>query len=183
MVLQTLVIGTIVPFLVLFGVRSLHLPPQKYALLTLAIGEVSVLLLVPFGKLADKLAQLPLLTVAFLIASMSITLLSLSRSWQQALMPASMFGTSYATVFPTLNAMFVDAVPRWLRSRASGLLTAIEVSGTAVGPLLGAISWQFTGNSGHFATSAIVTFFLSAYFSCGGATRLSVVEFPTRFDR
>ncbi|GMA48790.1 hypothetical protein GCM10025857_01470 [Alicyclobacillus contaminans] len=164
MLLQTLVIGTITPFLALFGVRSLHLYPWEYALLLLGIGTITVVLLIPFGKVSDKLGQLPMLTFAFLACALSVMALALSQSWKQAIIPAALFGTGFGAIFPTWNALFMNALPHRLHSRAVGLFTAIEDSGTALGPLLGALSWQYIGYSGPFWLAGLVMLFLSAYF-------------------
>jgi DHA1 family multidrug resistance protein-like MFS transporter len=164
MLLQTMVIGTITPFLALFGVRSLHLYPREYALLLLAIGALTILLMIPLGNLSDRMGQLPMLTIAFFVSALSIALLAFSRSWQQALIPAAIFGAGFGAVFPTWNALFIDAVPHWLHSRAIGLFTAIEDSGTVLGPLIGALSWQYIGYSGPFLMAGLVMLFLSAYF-------------------
>jgi DHA1 family multidrug resistance protein-like MFS transporter len=164
MLLQTMVIGTITPFLALFGVRSLHLHPREYALLLLAIGAVTVLLMIPLGQISDRMGQLPMLTIAFFVSAVSISLLAFSHSWVQALIPAAIFGAGFGAVFPTWNALFIDAVPHWLHSRAIGLFTAIEDSGTVLGPLLGALSWQYIGYAGPFLMAGMVMLFLSAYF-------------------
>jgi MFS family permease len=164
MLLQTLVIGTVTPFLALLGVRSLHLHPWAYALLLLAIGTATVLLLIPFGKISDRMGRLPMLTIAFFACALSIVLLAFSRSWELAIIPAAIFGAGFGAVFPIWNALFMDAVPHWLHSRAIGLFTAIEDSGTVLGPLIGALSWQYIGYSGPFLMAGMVMLILSAYF-------------------
>ncbi|MCL6516973.1 MFS transporter [Alicyclobacillus sp.] len=174
MVLQTLVIGTITPFLALFGVRSLHLHTWTYALFLIAIGGITVLLLIPFGRVSDRFGRLPVLSVALLVSATGVILLALCRSWQRALVPAVLFATGFGAVFPTWNALFMDAVPHWLHSRAVGLFTAVEDSGTALGPFLGGLTWQTLGPSGPFLLAAAVMFFLSVYFLAWWRQRLRV---------
>jgi MFS family permease len=133
-------------------------------LFLLAIGAMTVLLLIPFGKISDRMGQLPMLTIAFFVCALSIVPLAFSRSWGQALIPAAIFGAGFGAIIPTWNALFIDAVPHWLHSRAIGLFAAIEDSGTVFGPLIGALSWQYIGYSGPFLMAGMVMLFLSAYF-------------------
>jgi MFS family permease len=120
--------------------------------------------LIPFGKISDRMGRLPMLTIAFFACALSIVLLAFSRSWAHALIPAAIFGAGFGAVFPIWNALFMDAVPHWLHSRAIGLFTAIEDSGTVLGPLIGALSWQYIGYSGPFLMAGMVMLILSAYF-------------------
>ncbi|SFU34204.1 Major Facilitator Superfamily protein [Alicyclobacillus macrosporangiidus] len=164
MVLQTLVIGTITPFLALFGVRSLHLHTWAYALFLIATGAITVALLIPLGRVSDRMGKLPVLSIAFLASAAGVAVLSMCRSWERALVPAAVFAAGFGAVFPTWNALFMDAVPHWLHTRAVGLFTAVEDSGTALGPFIGGLAWQGLGASGPFLVAAAVMMLLSVYF-------------------
>ncbi|CAM3935085.1 MFS transporter [Alicyclobacillus pomorum] len=165
MLIQTLIIGTVSPYLALFAVKSLHLHPEQYALLLIGIGVMTVCLLIPFGKVSDKLGRLPLLCAAFFTSSCSIVALAISHTWGQAFIPGVMFGVSFGVVFPAWNALFMEAVPHWLHTRAVGLFTSIEDSGTALGPLVGALSWQYIGPTGPFLLSGSLMALLAVYFA------------------
>lgn len=164
MVLQTAVIGTITPFFAPFALYALHLPPERYALFFLGIGAIAFLVLLPFGKISDKLGRLPLLTGAFVLASAGAFGLSGAQHLRAAILPAIAFATAYGAVFPVWNAFFADHVPGWMRDRAVGVLTAVEDAGTAVGPLVGGIAWNWMGAPGPFVVAGSMMGVLAIYF-------------------
>ena len=165
MVLQTAIIGTIVPFLSVFSGNVLHLVSIQYVIYLVAIGAITFVLLIPLGKLADQFGRLPLLTIAFLLASGCTFIIGVTHNWHTALPPSVGFALSYAAIFPAWNALFVSSVPTRLRTRAIGLFTAVEDSGTVFGPLIGSLAWHYIGPRGPLWSASASMMLLALYFA------------------
>ncbi len=90
--------------LILFKKIKVFLPPM--VIQTMVIGTIT-----PFGKISDRIRRLPLLTIAFLISSLSILSLAECHTWGKALIPSTFFGASLGAVFPAWNALFLNSVP------------------------------------------------------------------------
>lgn len=111
MILQTLAAGLLVPVLPSFASEYLALDYSAYSIVLLGGGLMTVLLLIPMGRLADKWGHKWLLVAGFGALAACLGLLVYSRQMISTMLLALGFGAAYAAVLPAWNAIQSYFVP------------------------------------------------------------------------
>lgn len=137
MFVQMLALGMILPVLVPFARQVLHLTQPEYGLMLLAGGTVTVLCLVPVGRMVDRLGSKVPLVIGFLLAAAAVLLLVGGRGEGDLLWRVALLGLSYALILPAWNGLTVGKIAENRRGLLLGVFMAIEGVGIAVGPLIG----------------------------------------------
>jgi DHA1 family multidrug resistance protein-like MFS transporter len=157
MFVQMLALGMILPVLVPFARVHLHLASQaEYGLLLLAGGAVTVVFLVPMGRLVDRTGSKAPLVVGFALAAAALVLLAFSRRGQGLLWCVLALGFAYALVLPAWNGLTVGQIDADRRGVLLGLFMAIEGLGIAAGSAAGGALYGVHFRAPFFATAAIL---------------------------
>ena len=161
---QTLTLGLFLPILTLFAQDVLHLGPVGYAELLFGAGGVAVLLMVPLGRLADRVGVRAPLVVGFALAAVAVALLGGSRSLAAALGFGALAALAYALILPAWNSLLASVAPGGAEGSLWGVFMSIEGLGLAVGPVLGAQAWQAMGTRGPFLVGAAVLGAMAVFY-------------------
>lgn len=145
MFLQTLAAGLLLPVMPVFARSMLNLNHNEYGLLLSAGGAATVLLLIPMGKIADKIGLKTVLSTGFLITAASIGMLSLVGNKGNVYYLVILMGISYAAVLPAWNSLLARAIPPERQATGWGVFATVEGLGVAVGPALGGMVGRWLG--------------------------------------
>lgn len=158
--LQAFAIGLMTPVVTLFAHSELHVSPNQFSLLLIAGGGITVLALIPAGKLVDRIGTTAFLNVGFLLAAVSLAMFSQIRSLPLAFCAVVLVGISYALILPAWNAFLAKQVPKGERGTVWGLFLTLQGSGMVAGPVLSGKLWDSVGHGVPFLASAIVMLLL-----------------------
>lgn len=154
--LQALAIGLMTPVVTLFTRAELHVTPTQFSMLLVAGGGITVLALIPSGKLVDRIGTTVFLNIGFLLAAGSLTLFSLVRWLPLSFVAVALIGISYALILPAWNAFLAQQIPKGERGTVWGLFLTLQGSGMVVGPVISGKLWDTVGHSSPFLASAVV---------------------------
>jgi MFS family permease len=173
MFVQTLSLGILVPVLVPFAKEELGLPQPQFGLLLVAGGAVTVALLLPMGRLADRYGFRPFLVIGFALAGISAHFVGRSADGMGVLPLVLLLGASYATILPAWNGVMAGAVPEQVRATFMGLFMTVEGLGLALGPALGGAIWTLVGHRAPFDASSMVLVAMAAIYTFIPVERLA----------
>nr|WP_228100866.1 MFS transporter [Paenibacillus donghaensis] len=154
--LQSFVIGLLSPVITLYVQNELHISPNMYNLLLIAGGGITVLALIPCGKLIDRFGTRPFLNTGFLLAAFSLSIFSMVHSLVLVFVFVCIVGISYAMILPGWNTFVAHLVPKGERGTVWGFFLTLQGSGMVVGPIVSGQLWDRVGHSSPFLASAIV---------------------------
>jgi MFS family permease len=154
--LQSFVIGLLSPVITLYVQNELHLSPNMYSLLLIAGGGITVLALIPCGKLIDRFGTRPFLNTGFLLAALSLLIFSMVHSLVLVFVFVCIVGISYAMILPGWNTFVAHLVPKGERGTVWGFFLTLQGSGMVVGPVVSGQLWDRLGHAAPFFASAIV---------------------------
>ncbi len=158
--LQAFAIGLMTPVVTLFARTELHVSPNQFSLLLIAGGGITVLALIPAGKLVDRIGTTVFLNIGFLLAAFSLALFSQVRWLPLAFIAVALVGISYALILPAWNAFLAKQVPKGERGTVWGLFLTLQGSGMVAGPVISGRLWDHVGHGVPFLMSAIVMLML-----------------------
>lgn len=156
MYVQTATLGLLLPVAALYARRVLGLAPREYGLLLLGGGGVTVLLLRPIGRLADRLGSRPLLVTGFALAAVGLFSLTLVRSFPILVLLSGLVGAAYAMILPAWSSLLAERVPEEHRGALWGFFMTVEGLGLATGPVIGGRLWETVGPASPFRVAAAV---------------------------
>ncbi|KWX73900.1 MFS transporter [Paenibacillus jilunlii] len=154
--LQAFAIGLMTPVVTLFARSELHVTPNQFSLLLIAGGGITVLALIPAGKLVDRIGTTVFLNIGFLLAAGSLAFFSQVRWLPLAFVAVALVGISYALILPAWNAFLAKQVPKGERGTVWGLFLTLQGSGMVAGPVISGKLWDSVGHSTPFLASAFV---------------------------
>lgn len=154
--LQAFAIGLMTPVVTLFTRSELHLTPNQFSLLLIAGGGITVLALIPAGKLVDRIGTSLFLNIGFLLAACSMALFSQVRWLPLVFVAVGLVGISYALILPAWNAFLAKQVPKGERGTVWGLFLTLQGSGMVVGPVLSGKLWDSVSHNAPFLASSLV---------------------------
>ncbi|WP_068616700.1 MFS transporter [Paenibacillus tuaregi] len=154
--LQSFAVGLLTPVITLYVRTVLHLSPASYSALMVVGGGITVIGLIPIGKLADRYGTKWFLHIGFLLAAVSVGLFSMNRSIQILWLLVILIGISYAFILPTWDTMISHMLPSGEKGAIWGLFLTIQGSGMVFGPMVSGKLWDLFGPGSPFMTSAIV---------------------------
>jgi len=156
MFVQMLALGIVLPVMVPFARGHLHLTQPEYGLLLLAGGAVTVLCLLPLGRVVDRWGSKAFLVVGFALAGIAVALLGLGNGEGDLLWRVSLLGGSYALILPAWNGLTVGKIDAGRRGLLLGVFMAIEGLGAAVGPVVGGALYMSDFRLPFLVTAAIL---------------------------
>ncbi len=143
-------------FLVLLGQRR-GVPTALVPLLMVAMSVVYALSSYPFGKLADRMSHVTLLSLGLAVLVASDLVLALATHWGAVLIGVCLWGLHMGMTQGLLAAMVADTAPPDLRGTAYGLFNLVSGIALLASSAVAGLLWQALGAS--------ATFFAGAAFS------------------
>ena len=143
-------------FLVLLGQRR-GVPTALVPLLMVAMSVVYALSSYPFGKLADRMSHVTLLSLGLAVLVASDFVLALATHWGAVLIGVCLWGLHMGMTQGLLAAMVADTAPPDLRGTAYGLFNLVSGIALLASSAVAGLLWQALGAS--------ATFFAGAAFS------------------
>jgi DHA1 family multidrug resistance protein-like MFS transporter len=137
MFFQTFSLGMLLPNLLPYAVGKLGLSELQYYLLLLVGGGIVVLFMNPVGRLTDRLGPRIFLVSGFLLAAISLWVLSACGNAFNIWVIVIFIGLSYALIQPAWNSVLAASIPPGQRGVLMGLFMSIEGLGFALGPAFG----------------------------------------------
>jgi MFS family permease len=161
---QTLAISMLVPLLFPF-IRGVYgLDQTAYGFLILVVGAITIALMVPVGKLVDRLGYRLFLVTGFFLAG--ALLLAISRYPRPLLIyPYSiLLGISYAFILPSWNGLLAHLMPSSVRGSLYSIFMSIDGLGMALGPVIGGKLGDTYGFHSTFGVSATILFAMAFFY-------------------
>lgn len=154
--LQSFVIGLISPVLTLYARTDLGISPNLYSVFLIAGGGVTVLALIPCGKLVDRLGTEYFLHAGFLLAGITLFFFSAVRSIPLVFVSVALIGLGYALILPAWNTFLAKLIPESERATIWGFFLTLQGSGMVIGPLVSGVLWDRAGHTAPFIISGVV---------------------------
>lgn len=154
--LQSFVIGLLSPVLTLYVSNELGFSPNQYSLLLIVGGGITVLTLIPAGKLMDRFGTKRFLNVGFLLCAVMLCIFTLFKSLLLVFVVVSLIGIAYALILPGWNSFVASLIPKGERGTIWGFFLTLQGSGMVFGPIVSGWLWDGIGHGAPFVVSGIV---------------------------
>ncbi|AWB45205.1 MFS transporter [Paenibacillus sp. CAA11] len=153
--LQSFAVGLLTPVITLYIRTELNLSPETYSAMLIVGGGITVLGLIPIGRLVDKYGTKWFLHIGFFMSAVTIGCFAMTRdiTWVWGLV--ALIGVSYAFILPTWDTMISHQLPTGEKGTVWGLFLTIQGSGMVFGPMVSGKLWDVLGPSSPFLASAI----------------------------
>lgn len=152
--LQSFALGILTPVITLYVVSQLGLTPAYFNGLLIAGGGVTVLGLIPAGRLIDRWGSRFFLRIGFLLASIALVGIASTSILLWIWVFVLCAGFSYAMILPAWNALLAKLVPAQERGTIWGLFLTLQGSGLVIGPLVSGKLWDSWSPQAPFFVSA-----------------------------
>jgi MFS family permease len=143
-------------FLVLLG-QQCGVPTALVPLLMVAMSIVYALSSYPFGRLADRMSHVTLLSLGLAVLVASDIVLALATHWGAVLIGVCLWGLHLGMTQGLLAAMVADTAPPDLRGTAYGFFNLFSGIALLISSAVAGLLWEALGAS--------ATFFAGAGFS------------------
>jgi MFS family permease len=153
---QTFALGLLTPVLTLYARTILNLTPAQYSLFLVAGGAVTVLFLIPVGKLVDRFGVRWFINIGLVLSSATLLTFTSVKSVGWVLVLVMLLGIGYALIIPSWNALIASVIPKEKRGAIWGFFLTIEGSGNVLGPILSGKLWDSIGYQAPFLLSGCV---------------------------
>ncbi|MCL6593525.1 MAG: MFS transporter [Alicyclobacillus sp.] len=161
---QTFAVSSLVPILSLYARVVLHLTGTQYSLVLVAGGALTVLLLIPAGRVVDKVGSRVFLTGGFFLAGTILALYPLHPGLLSTFIAVPLIGSSYAFILPAWNRVLDRSIDPDKKGTLWGVFMTVEGLGSTTGPYLGGLFWDVFGPRGPFWFSAAVILLMGALY-------------------
>lgn len=172
MFVQTVSIGILMPVIAIYARKVFGLSPAQFNYLLIGTGIFTVILLVPAGKLADRLGVKRPLVGGFLMAAGCLILLPMQKEVIGVLIVGAFLGISYSFILPAWNGLMARAVSAEKRGTMWAVFMTIEGLGTAAGAYIGGKVWDTYGPQAPFHVSAFFVASMAIFYTFGNIEKL-----------
>ncbi|WP_458121781.1 MFS transporter [Paenibacillus sp. Z6-24] len=152
--MQSFALGILTPIITLYVVRELGLTPAYFNALLIGGGVVTVLGLIPAGRLIDRLGSRLFLRTGFLLEATALIGLASTHMLFWIWVFVLCAGFSYAMILPAWNALLANLVPSEEKAAVWGLFLTLQGSGLVIGPLVSGRLWDAVSPQAPFFVSA-----------------------------
>jgi MFS transporter, ACDE family, multidrug resistance protein len=129
--------------------------PAVYSGATLSfLGIATGLLMVPFGRLSDRLGRKPTILVGLAICVVGLIGYGLATTFVFVLAAAAVRAVGTAMMWPAATALLADTTPRSRQGIVMAIYGEFENVGAMVGPILAGYAWGIAGISAAFYSVA-----------------------------
>ncbi len=160
---QTFALGLLTPVLILYARTILHLSPYEQSFLLAFGGFITVICLIPFGRLVDRYGTRWFLHVGFMLSAITLLAFTYFDSKPVVFILVAFIGIGYACIIPAWNALIAEAIPVKERGTVWGFFLTIEGMGMIVGPIVAGRLWDEMGYHAPFVASGIVLLLLFVF--------------------
>lgn len=152
--MQSFALGVLTPIITLYVVSELGLTPAYFNALLIGGGAVTVLGLIPAGRLIDKVGSKFFLRIGFLMAASALIGLAstIQLFWIWVFVLCA--GFSYAMILPAWNSLLANLVPAKEKGAVWGLFLTLQGSGLVIGPIISGKLWDSISPQAPFYVSA-----------------------------
>ncbi|WDL95194.1 MFS transporter [Alicyclobacillus sp. ALC3] len=155
---QTFAIAALLPILSVYTKEVLHLGGALYAALLVFGGLLAVSLLVPAGKLVDRIGSRMFLIPGLWLAGVGLVLYPLHPTVPTTFAAIGLFGACYAFILPAWNLVQDESIDPDKKGTLWGVFMAVEGIGSATGPAVGGLLWDKVGTAAPFWASGGMIF-------------------------
>jgi DHA1 family multidrug resistance protein-like MFS transporter len=153
---QTFALGILTPILTLYAKEVLQLSSFQYSMFLIAGGAITVIFLIPMGKMVDRIGIRPFLLIGFSLSAAALLLFTYVKSMVILYFVVGALGVGYAFIIPSWNALIASAIPPEKRGAVWGFFLTIEGLGMIVGPIVSGKLWDVYGYHAPFLVSGFV---------------------------
>ncbi|MDF2725710.1 MAG: transporter, partial [Paenibacillus sp.] len=153
---QTFALGLLTPVLTLYARTVMNLTPAQYSMFLVAGGAITVLFLIPVGKLVDRFGTRIFIHTGLLLSALVLVTFTFVSSVAVVLALVTLLGIGYAFIIPSWNALIASVIPKEKRGAIWGFFLTIEGSGNVVGPVVSGKLWDELGHHAPFVVSGLV---------------------------
>ncbi len=130
--------------------------PAVYAGATLSfLGIATGLLMVPFGRLSDRLGRKPTILVGLAICVVGLIGYGMATTFAFLLAASAVRAVGTAMTWPAATALLADTTPRSRQGLVMAIYGEFENVGAMVGPILAGYAWGLAGISAAFYSVAV----------------------------
>lgn len=172
MFLQTMSIGILMPVIAVYARSVINLSSFQFTCFLIGIGAVCISLLIPAGKLADRLGYKGVLIAGLIIASVGLFLLPANKAAIYTIMAGMIIGMGYAFIFPSWNSLMARVISPQKQAMMWAVFMCIEGLGTAAGSYAGGLLWTHCGYQLPFQISALVLAAMGIFYAAGKTDHL-----------
>lgn len=172
MFVQTMAVGVLMPVITIYAQTVFGLSTAQFNYLLIGGGAFTVLLLLPSGKLSDRLGVKGPLVTGFFAAAICLALLPLQRAVLPTLVVGAFLGSSYSLILPAWNGLQARVVSPEKRGTMWAIFMTIEGVGTATGAFIGGKVWEGFGHAAPFFVSAAVLAVMALFYSFNNLQKL-----------
>jgi MFS family permease len=131
--------------------------PAVYAGATLSfLGIATGLLMVPFGRLSDRMGRKPTIVFGLAICVVGLVGYGMANTFTFLLAASAVRAVGTAMMWPAATALLADTTPRARQGLVMAIYGEFENVGAMVGPILGGYAWQLAGISATYYAIALV---------------------------
>lgn len=153
---QTFALGLLTPVLTLYARTVINLTPAQYSMFLVAGGAITVVFLIPVGKLVDRFGTRWFINIGLLLSSFTLLTFTFVSSVYVVLILVALLGIGYAFIIPSWNALIASVIPKEKRGAIWGFFLTIEGSGNVIGPIISGKLWDSIGHQAPFIVSGFV---------------------------
>ncbi|MBE3557374.1 MAG: MFS transporter [Firmicutes bacterium] len=164
-------------------VQHLGIPLLQLAILAVIIGGLTVAVLSPLGKIADRGALHPFLFGGLFAIAIGVAAISWSTTLWQLALAGTLMGFSYACFQPAWNGLQARIIPPQAEAGMWGLFMGIEGIGNTVGSAAGGWIADAAGPRTVFWLSAAIFTVLALFYFLLPVSHLLESNTPRRKDR
>jgi MFS family permease len=172
MFVQTMSIGLMTPVIAIYARTVFGFSTEQFAYFLIGGGAFTVILLVPAGKLADRLGVKGPLIAGFSLASLGLLLLPMQKVVTHALLVGALIGIAYSLILPAWNGLMARVVSQEKMGTMWAVFMTIEGIGTAVGAYVGGKVGDSFGPQAPFLVSALVLAMMVVFYASGNIDKL-----------
>lgn len=172
MFVQNMSVGILMPILAIYATTVFHLRTEDFSYLLIGAGIFTVLLLIPAGKLADRVGVKWPLIMGFLLAAFCLMLFPLQNKIFPAMVIGAVLGIAYSFILPAWNGLQARVVSPEKRGSMWAVFMTVEGIGTATGSFVGGKAWELFNRQAPFLISAAVLTAMALFYAMGNIDRL-----------
>ncbi|NPV91871.1 MAG: MFS transporter [Firmicutes bacterium] len=164
MLIQTMSLGLLMPIVALYIRGKFGMSAEQFSLILTGAGGVTVLMLVPTGKIADYLGEKWMLTLGLLLSSACLIGLPFINLLYPTLFIGALLGVSYSIILPAWNRFQARVAPPEKLGSMWAVFMAIEGIGIGIGSLVGGMVGERYGYSAPFFLSGCMLLVMAMFY-------------------
>ncbi|MHA2193900.1 MAG: MFS transporter [Candidatus Thorarchaeota archaeon] len=140
-------IGILEVAFMLDAVQRYAFSPLEIGLFFGILGVIVIIGNIGFGKMSDRIGRKWLITIGSLVAALSLYFFMIASGDMEFYLAGAVLGVAISMRGPTIQAMIADLSDARAYGSVMGTFGAISNSAYVVGPILGGVLFDTSGNS------------------------------------